>query len=150
MPKLWVASEMTTSNRRQIDQGVSGYWLYHVETTTATDNKGKLQLILHKITKQAHSDGTGNSRYCEMWRESLVLPKVSLPSYITALPCSCCGTKKTAAMFWHQAHTYRPDKSPTVPGPYDFSQHSISKGVILLTEKYRYCKGATKPDVLTL
>lgn len=45
---LWVASDMTKSNRRQIDQGVSEHWLFfHVETYEITDRQAKQQLVLH-------------------------------------------------------------------------------------------------------
>lgn len=119
---LWVAFEMTKRNGRQIDQGGSEYWLYCGETCTATDRQEKQPLHLNKMTKPAHSDGKGNSKYRKKWRERLVLPKVSLPSYITALPCSCCGPKILRPCSGIR-HTLGQTNHPTGPWLYDFSQH---------------------------
>lgn len=104
---LWAASETAKSNGRPIDQGVSGYWLYHVETCRET------------VVSQEQNDKTGVFRWPAQRNQQALQeeerklgPPQGQPHFIhhMALPCSCCRPKKL-----HQAHAHRPTNHPNVP-----------------------------------
>lgn len=129
---LSFASEMTKSNGRQIDQGVSGYWLYHVETCITTDRKEEQQLVLHVKWQNKHiqtaKETVGTVRIGEKAWSS---PRSG--SLYTSQPCpaAAAGQKKLRLCSGIRHILSGQTNHPTGPWPYDFSQHFISKGAIV-------------------